>query len=99
MITSNIILIAENNRHGLVNNVIAKNHDRFNLVALSILCTADKIDGCSKCLLSCLVKDAGLGELCTRRGSTHAYQVVDIKRLFVSSVIAIVKVKASSGAN
>ena len=99
MVTSNVVFIAENNRHGLVDNVIAKNHDRFNLVALGILCATNKIDGCAKRLLSCLVKDAGLSELRARRGTAHAYQVVDIKRFFVSSVIAIVEVKACSSAN
>ena len=63
VVTSNIVLIAENNRHGLVDNVAAKNHDRFNLVTLGILCATDKIDGCAKRLLSCLVKDARLSEL------------------------------------
>ena len=99
VVTSNIVLIAENNRHGLVDNVVTKNHDRFNLVTLGIFCATDKIDGCAKRLLSCLVKDARLGELRARRGSTHAYEVVDIKRLFVSGVIAIVEVQASSSAN
>ena len=99
VVTSNIVLIAENNRHGLVDNVVTKNHDRFNLVTLGILCATNKIDSCTKRLLSCLVKDARLGELCTRRGAAHAYQVVDIKRLFVSGVIAIVEVQASSSAN
>ena len=99
VVTSNVVFITENSRHGLVDNVVTKNHDRFNLVALGILCTADKIDSCAKRLLSCLVKDAGLGEQRARRGTTHAYQVVNIKRLFVSGVIAIVKVKASLSAN
>ncbi len=98
VVAGHVVLVAEDDGHGLVHDVVAEHEHVLGLVALGASRAVHEVDGGAQGLLGRVVEGAGLADLGAGVLAAHAHHVVDVEHLGAAGVVAAAEVDAGAGA-
>ena len=96
VVAGDVVLVAQDDGHGLVDYVVAQDEHALGLVALGAAGAVDEVDGGAQGLAGGVVKGAGLADLGAGVAAALAHDVVDVQDVLAAGVVAAGEVGAGA---